>query len=79
MLGSGVFGAGADSAAAITAITVLLYAFCLVFAVNSSIHSYLIVRYSEGDKVGGWVGGAYVCVWAGQWAGGRAGEGTICG
>ncbi|PNH11053.1 hypothetical protein TSOC_002123 [Tetrabaena socialis] len=28
-----------------------LGAFCLVFAVNSSIHSYLIVRYAEGDKV----------------------------
>jgi hypothetical protein len=28
-----------------------LGAFCILFAVNSSIHSYLIVRYSEGDKV----------------------------
>lgn len=28
-----------------------LAAFCLVFAVNSSIHSYLIVRYAQGDKV----------------------------
>ncbi|KXZ56081.1 hypothetical protein GPECTOR_2g963 [Gonium pectorale] len=28
-----------------------LGAFCLVFAVNSSIHSYLIVRYAQGDKV----------------------------
>ncbi|KAG2434394.1 hypothetical protein HYH02_012406 [Chlamydomonas schloesseri] len=28
-----------------------LGAFCLLFAVNSSIHSYLIVRYAQGDKV----------------------------
>jgi hypothetical protein len=28
-----------------------LAAFCLVFAVNSSVHSYLIVRYADGDKV----------------------------
>ena len=28
-----------------------LVAFCVVFAVNSSIHSYLILRYSKGDKV----------------------------
>jgi len=33
------------------ALTVSLYAFCIVFAVNSSIHSYLIVAYAEGDKV----------------------------
>lgn len=28
-----------------------LAAFCLVFAVNSSVHSYLIVKYADGDKV----------------------------
>lgn len=28
-----------------------LGAFCLVFAVNSSIHSYLIVRYAQVGKV----------------------------
>ncbi|KAG2496544.1 hypothetical protein HYH03_005367 [Edaphochlamys debaryana] len=28
-----------------------LGAFCLVFAVNSSVHSYLIVKYAHGDKV----------------------------
>lgn len=42
---------------AIAAITVVLYAFCLVFAVNSAVHSYLIVAYAEGDKVRG-------CSWA---------------
>jgi hypothetical protein len=28
-----------------------LGAFCLLFAINSAIHSYLIVRYANGDKV----------------------------
>lgn len=51
MLGSDIFGAGGDQAAAIACLTVLLYAFCLLFAINSAVHSYLIVRYSEGDKV----------------------------
>lgn len=35
----------------IVCLTVLLYAFCALFAVNSAIHSYLIVSYSHGDKV----------------------------
>lgn len=33
--------------------TVGLVAFCIIFAINSSVHSYLIVRYSEGNKVRG--------------------------
>lgn len=37
-----------------------LFAFALVFAVNSSIHSYLIVRYSEGNKVAMNVGYYYM-------------------
>lgn len=37
-----------------------LGAFCLLFAVNSSIHSYLIVRYAEGDKVAMNVGFYYM-------------------
>lgn len=51
MLGSDVFGPTASKPAAVTSLTVLLYAFCIIFAVNSAVHSYLIVRYSEGDKV----------------------------
>lgn len=51
MLGSDVFGPTADKPAAVASLTVLLYAFCIVFAINSAVHSYLIVRYSEGDKV----------------------------
>lgn len=34
-----------------TTMTVGLAAFCVVFAINSSVHSYLVVRYSEGNKV----------------------------
>jgi hypothetical protein len=67
MLGSsGVFGPGVDKAGAITTLTVLLYAFCLAFAVNSAIHSYLIVRYSEGDKVRdpGWREDRVACAWS---------------
>jgi hypothetical protein len=37
-----------------------LAAYCFVFAVNSSVHSYLIVRYSEGDKVAMNVGFYYM-------------------
>jgi len=37
-----------------------LAAFCLVFAVNSAVHSYLIVRYAEGDKVAMNVGYYYM-------------------
>lgn len=43
--------------------------FCVVFAVNSSIHSYLIVRYSEGDKVAADVGFYYMSNAAGRFVG----------
>ncbi len=45
------FGPDVPAAPAVVALTVCLYAFCIVFAVNSAIHSYLIVAYAEGDKV----------------------------
>jgi MFS family permease len=48
---------------------VLLSAFCVVFAANSSIHSYLIVRYSGGDKVAGDVGFYYMSNAAGRFVG----------
>ena len=38
--------------------------FALVFAVNSSVHSYLVVRYAAGDKVG-WHRGGHA--WLGDW------------
>jgi hypothetical protein len=59
LLGSSVFGPNSDSTGAITSLTVLLYAFCVLFAVNSAIHSYLIVRYADGDKVAMQVGVYY--------------------
>eukprot|EP00879_Flechtneria_rotunda_P003158 GHRR01003380.1.p1 GENE.GHRR01003380.1~~GHRR01003380.1.p1 ORF type:complete len:394 (+),score=103.63 GHRR01003380.1:590-1771(+) len=37
-----------------------LIAYCLLFAINSSIHSYLIVRYADGDKVAMNVGFYYM-------------------
>jgi hypothetical protein len=55
-LATGVFGPGADAGGAIAALTTLLYTFCIVFAVNSAVHSYLIVRYAEGNKVAVQVG-----------------------
>ncbi|KAJ9530544.1 hypothetical protein QJQ45_012521 [Haematococcus lacustris] len=45
-----VSGGTCDEKAAAVMITGLA-AFCLVFAVNSSVHSYLIVKYADGDKV----------------------------
>jgi len=47
----------------------LLALFCLVFAVNSSVHSYLIVRYSAGDKVAADVGFYYMSNALGRFVG----------
>ena len=35
-------------------------AFALIFAINSSVHSYLVLRYAEGDKVSTSVGFYYM-------------------
>lgn len=59
MLAGDTFGVGVERGPAVAAITVVLYAFCLVFAVNSAIHSYLVVAYAEGDKVAQTVGVYY--------------------
>lgn len=59
LLGSDIFGPAAASGSAITSLTILLYSFCVFFAINSSIHSYLIVRYADGDKVAMQVGVYY--------------------
>ncbi|EKX49171.1 hypothetical protein GUITHDRAFT_44341, partial [Guillardia theta CCMP2712] len=40
--------------------------FALIFAINSSIHSYLVVRYAEGDKVATSVGFYYMSNAAGR-------------
>jgi len=52
-----------------TALCLLLAFFCIAFAINSSIHSYLIVRYSAGDKVAGEIGFYYMSNAAGRLAG----------
>ena len=56
MLGTDIFAPSSDNAPAVTSLTVLLYTYCLLFAVNSAIHSYLIVRYAQGSKVAMQVG-----------------------
>ena len=38
LLGSHVYGVGSDKAVAIVVITVVLYLFCLIFAINSAVH-----------------------------------------
>lgn len=57
--GTALFGPTSPRGAAVTTIVVLLAAFCGVFAVNSAIHSYLVVRYADGDKVATTVGAYY--------------------
>jgi len=52
-----------------TALCTLLGAFCVVFAINSSVHSYLIVRYSAGDKVAADVGFYYMSNACGRFTG----------
>jgi hypothetical protein len=51
------------------ALCLLLGAFCAVFAVNSAVHSYLIVRYSAGDKVAADVGFYYMSNAMGRFVG----------
>lgn len=53
----------------VTVLVLGLAAFCVVFAVNSSIHSYLIVRYSGGDKVASDVGFYYMSNAVGRFTG----------
>ena len=59
LLGTDIFGFGVPSTPPIVSLTVLLYAFCIFFAINSAIHSYLIVRYGDGDKIAVQVGVYY--------------------
>lgn len=41
LLGSDVYGPGADKGRAVAVMTVVLYLFCLIFAVNSAVHRYV--------------------------------------
>ena len=54
------------------AMVLVLTAFCVLFAINSSIHSYLVVRYAEGDKVAMNVGFYYMANAVGRLTGGGA-------
>ena len=51
------------------ALCALLLVFCVVFAVNSAVHSYLIVRYAGSDKVAADVGFYYMSNAAGRLGG----------
>ena len=110
LLGSDVYGPGVDRGRAVIVLTVVLYIFCIVFAVNSAVHrctlggkpdvsqqgkpsrakhtrlkwlpdidkpvwrigSYLVVRYSEGDKVAMNVGFYYMANAGGRLLGAHA-------
>ena len=69
ILGSDVF-TGHELSGMIAVLVVGLAFYCFVFAVNSSVHSYLIVRYSEGDKVAMNVGFYYCANAIGRLTGG---------
>ncbi|KAK9834714.1 hypothetical protein WJX74_008445 [Apatococcus lobatus] len=60
LLGDNIYGPGRDKTLQIVIITVILYLFCVIFAVNSAVHSYLVVRYAAGDKVAQTVGFYYM-------------------
>lgn len=64
-----LFGPAAPKGAAIATLTTLLYTFCVVFAVNSAVHSFLVVRYADGDKVATTVGVYYSSNAAGRLVG----------
>jgi hypothetical protein len=57
---TGVFGPGAPAGPAVATLVSMLAAFCVVFAINSAVHSYLVVRYADGDKVATTVGFYYM-------------------
>ena len=72
LLGSNVF-IGRESHGDMVALLLCgLAAFCVVFAVNSAVHSYLIVRYAAGDKVASTVGFYYMSNAVGRFVG------TLC-
>jgi len=51
MLGTDVFYPPSSDSVKLGTMTAGIVAFCLIFAVNSSVHSYLVVRYSDGNTV----------------------------
>ena len=67
-LGTPVF-VGHHPTSMVIVLVIGLAVFCVVFAINSSIHSYLIVRYSGGDKVSSDVGFYYMSNAMGRFTG----------
>ncbi len=68
LLGSDIF-TGQHQGAMVAVLICGLAAFCVVFAVNSAVHSYLIVRYAGGDKVASTVGFYYMSNACGRFVG----------
>lgn len=68
LLGSHIF-TGHQHGASVAVLMCGLAAFCVIFAINSSIHSYLILRYSEGDSVAKSVGIYYASNAVGRFVG----------
>ena len=68
LLGSDIF-TGRHHDESVAVLLCGLAAFCVIFAVNSSIHSYLIVRYAAGDKVASTVGFYYMSNAVGRFVG----------
>mmetsp|Transcript_5324 Transcript_5324/g.13481 ORF Transcript_5324/g.13481 Transcript_5324/m.13481 type:complete len:631 (+) Transcript_5324:176-2068(+) len=60
MLGTDVFYPPSSDSVKLGTMTAGIAAFCLIFAVNSSVHSYLVVRYSDGNTVSMNVGFYYM-------------------
>lgn len=69
LLGSEIFEPGAPRGDKVALLLCGLAAFCFLFAVNSAIHSYLIVRYAKGDKVAATVGVYYASNAVGRFVG----------
>jgi hypothetical protein len=57
-----------------TMMVLVLAVFCVLFAINSSIHSYLVVRYADGDKVAMNVGFYYMANSMGRLTGAWPGQ-----
>jgi len=72
LLGSDVFLGHRSHGDKVALLLCGLAAFCIVFAVNSAVHSYLIVRYAAGDKVASTVGFYYMSNAVGRFVG------TLC-
>ena len=72
LLGSDVFIGHRSHGDMVALLLCGLAAFCIVFAVNSAVHSYLIVRYAAGDKVASTVGFYYMSNAVGRFVG------TLC-